>query len=84
MGFLKPTQGKVAWNQMWGISFDGGLASKSKVGVTKTQIGTEMAVQLTDGTVAVYQVFGMSEAALRGRLPGGMTEKGVRCTDDHP
>jgi hypothetical protein len=23
VGFIKPTQGKVGWNQMWGSSFDG-------------------------------------------------------------
>jgi hypothetical protein len=43
----------------------------------------EMNVQLNDGTVVRYQVVGMSPAALRERLQGVMTEKGVRVLDDH-
>ena len=70
IGFIKPTQGKVGWNQMWGSSFDG---SSDKA---------EMNVQLNDGTVVRYQVVGMSPAALRERLQGVMTEKGVRVLDD--
>ncbi len=71
VGFFKPTQGKVGWNQMWGSSFDG---SSDKA---------EMNVHLNDGTVVRYQVVGRSAAALRERLQGVMTEKGVRFLDDH-
>jgi hypothetical protein len=94
VGFLKPTQGKVAWEQMAGISFGGGQVSKSKVGAAVmfgvlgalasqgTQDRAEMTIQLKDGTEALYYVLRVSVAALRGKLLGAMTEKSVRCLDD--
>ena len=86
VGLWKPIEGNVAWSQMWGISFDGALGSQSRVGATVTddnQDRAELAVQLSDGTVALYRVLGMSGATLRERLQSAMTEKGVRCLDDH-
>ena len=71
VGYLKPVQGKVGWNQMWGISFDG---RSDRV---------EVAVQLNNGAVVLYEVMGISPTALRERLQGVMTEKGVRFLDDH-
>jgi hypothetical protein len=71
VGYLKQVQGNVGWNQMFSISFDD---SSDRV---------EMAIQLNEGTVALYEVLGTSAAALRERLLGVMTEKGVRVLDKH-
>lgn len=70
VGYLKPVQGNVGWNQMFGISFDG---SSDRV---------KIAVQLNNGTLVLYEVTGISPTALLQRLQGVMIEKGVRVLDD--
>lgn len=93
--FSGPKKSLVRWDDMAGISFDSGVAAKSRAGkallvgvfalaAKNTQKDATVTVNRKDGNVAIYQITGTSGGAVRAKLQPFMVENAVPCTDDGP
>jgi hypothetical protein len=95
MGISSPKKGLVLWEEIAGISFDSGTAAKSRAGkallvgvfalaAKNTQSQATITVTRNDGNVALFQVNGVTGAAVRAKVQPFLIEHSVKCLDDAP